>query len=154
MKRVGIQLLVLIFALTQLKAQECKAHRAEWQNSCQIMMFTPEEELFDGLAHRAAGVFGEYFDVSAAAGHMDLTRMPDDSSITVQQPRDVLLQMDIDTLRGMASSVLGYDISGLTKKTTLHFGQSEDIYVTRKNIFRIVLRYGMFFVPLRRGLAK
>lgn len=144
MKRIGIQLLVLIFALTQLKAQECKAPMAEWQNACKILMFTPGEELFDGLIHPAAGLFEEYFDVSAAADeHRDYIRMLEANGITVLQLRDVLQQIDIETLREMASSVLKYDISGLTEKDAAEYGEAykETIIgkMSRQDLIRIML---------------
>ena len=36
---------------------------AEWDKAGEILMHTPWEELFDGVAHPAAGLFEGYFDV-------------------------------------------------------------------------------------------
>lgn len=135
---------MLLLTFATLNAQECHAPMAEWQNACQILMFTPGSELFDGLIHPAAGLFEEYFDADAAAmEHRNYIRMLEANGITVTNIRDVLLQIDIDTLREMAYSVLTYDTEGLSKKDAEQYGEAYKRTIigkmSRQDLSRVLL---------------
>ena len=75
-------------------------------------MHTPWEELFDGVAHPAAGLFEDYFDVDEAAReHRNYAKMLEKNGIRVHFVTDVLYETGIDTLRMLAANGLQYDIS-------------------------------------------
>lgn len=75
-------------------------------------MHTPWEELFDGVAHPAAGLFEDYFDVDEAAReHRNYAKMLEKNGIRVRFVTDVLYETGIDTLRMLAAEGLRYDIS-------------------------------------------
>ena len=75
-------------------------------------MHTPWEELFDGVAHPAAGLFEDYFDVDdAAREHRNYAKMLEKNGIRVHFVTDVLYETGIDTLRMLAAKGLRYDIS-------------------------------------------
>ena len=64
---------------------------AEWDKAGEILMHTPWEELFDGVAHPAAGLFEGYFDVDEAAKeHRNYARMLQRNGIHVHFVTDVL----------------------------------------------------------------
>lgn len=135
---------MLTLTLATLYAQECKAPMAEWQNACKMLMFTPGEELFDGLIHPVAGLFEEYFDADAAAmEHRNYMRMLEANGIKVTNLRDVLREMDLDTLREMAFSVLKYDTKGLSKKDAEEYGddykRSTIKKMSRQDLVRVLL---------------
>ena len=86
--------------------------RAEWNKAGEILMHTPWEELFDGVAHPAAGLFEDYFDVDdAAREHRNYAKMLEKNGIRVHFVTDVLYETGIDTLRMLAAEGLRYDIS-------------------------------------------
>ena len=41
--------------------------QAEWSKAGDILMYTPGQELFNGVIHPSAGLFEDYFDVDKAA---------------------------------------------------------------------------------------
>lgn len=87
---------------------------AEWDKAGEILMHTPWEELFDGVAHPAAGLFEHYFDVDQAAEeHRHYARMLQKNGIQVHFVTDILNETGIDTLRLLAANGLTYDISDL-----------------------------------------
>ena len=61
-------LLLLSFIVTTsiaaLAQQNLTFPNTEWDNAKAILMHTPGEELFDGVAHPYAGLFEYYFDVT------------------------------------------------------------------------------------------
>jgi len=88
---------------------------AEWAKAGEILMHTPWEELFDGVAHPAAGLFEGYFDVDEAAReHRNYAHMLQKNGIHVYFLTDVLYATGIDTLRKLAADGLTYDISDLS----------------------------------------
>lgn len=144
MKKAKYLLVLLSLAALSLHAQECKSPVAEWNNACQIVMFTPGEELFDGLIHPAAGLFEEYFDADAAAAeHRNYIKMLKANGITVFNIKEVLQQIGLDTLRAMAAEVLEYDITNLSAKDAAEYGleykKSIISKMSRQDLARILL---------------
>ena len=85
---------------------------AEWDKAGEILMHTPWEELFDGVAHPSAGLFEDYFDVDEAAKeHRNYAHMLEKNGIRVHFVADVLSEIGLDTLRQLAANGLQYDIS-------------------------------------------
>lgn len=91
---------------------------AEWDSARVVLMHTPGEELFCGVANPAAGLFENYFDVDQAArehhGYMDVLRR---SGARVIELTDVLRQLPRQELEAAASAALAYDGSRLTGLT-------------------------------------
>lgn len=144
MKRLKTLLIVAVVAMATAGAQECISPVAEWNKACSILMFTPGEELFDGLIHPAAGLFEEYFDADAAAAeHRNYIKMLEANGITVMNIKEVLSEIGIDTLRKMAAEVLTYDIAGLSKKDAEEYGENYKMSMiekmSRQDLARILL---------------
>lgn len=143
MKRITLTVLLFCSAL-MVSAQDCKSPRAEWDNACSILMFTPGDELFDGMIHPAAALFEEYFDADKAADeHRDYIRKLEANGIKVYNVKQVLQEIGIDTLRTMAAQVLKYDISALAPKDTAEYGQNYRMRIinqmSRLDLTRILL---------------
>lgn len=110
---------LIILALAALSFVACSRQQArmdypqaEWDKAGEILMHTPWEELFDGVAHPAAGLFEDYFDVDEAAReHRNYAKMLEKNGIRVHFVTDVLYETGIDTLRMLAAEGLRYDIS-------------------------------------------
>ena len=110
---------LIILALAALSFVACSRQQArmdypqaEWDKAGEILMHTPWEELFDGVAHPAAGLFEDYFDVDEAAReHRNYAKMLERNGIRVRFVTDVLYETGIDTLRMLAAEGLRYDIS-------------------------------------------
>lgn len=123
MRKVCVFLCLLSIALF-MNAQQCMSPRAEWDKACGILMFTPGDELFDGMIHPAAALFEEYFDADKAAEeHRGYISKLQANGIKIFNVRDVLQEIGIDTLRQMASEVLTYDVKALSPKDTAEYGQ-------------------------------
>ena len=143
MKQITTIIVILCLAfITQ--AQNCISPRAEWNNACSILMFTPGDELFNGLIHPGAALFEEYFDADAAADeHRNYIQKLEANGIKIFNVKSVLEEIGIDTLRNMATEVLKYDISGLAAKDTAEFGQNYRLKIlnqmSRKDLVRILL---------------
>ena len=88
--------------------------QAEWDYAKAILMHTPGEELFDGVAHPYAGLFEYYFDVDKAAkehqGYMDALER---NGIEVYTVHELLGQVPMEKLRDCARQALTYDTSAL-----------------------------------------
>ena len=86
--------------------------QAEWSRAGDILMHTPGQELFNGVIHPSAGLFEDYFDVDKAAeehrGYIEMLRK---NGIRVHSVTDILDEVGIDSLRGLAEKVLVYDIN-------------------------------------------
>lgn len=83
---------------------------AEYDPAQLILMHQPGDELFDGVIHPAAALYEHYFNVEAAsAEHLGYQEMLRKNGITVLTVHDVLMDVDIETLRQMAEKVLMYD---------------------------------------------
>ncbi len=82
---------------------------AEYDKAEVILMHTPGEELFDGVAHPAAGLFENYFNVEKAAeehrGYIATLRK---NGATVYTVADILNTIDKDTLQMLALNSLRY----------------------------------------------
>ena len=116
---------------------------AEWDKAGEILMHTPWEELFDGVAHPAAGLFEGYFDVDEAAKeHRNYARMLQRNGIHVHFVTDVLYDTGIDTLRLLAAKGLNYDISDLPNAdpdTNENYKQSIIRQMSRLDLMRCIL---------------
>ena len=81
--------------------------KAEWDSAKLILMHTPGQELFDGVIHPAAGLFEDYFDVDKAADeHRSYIGMLRENGIRVLTVDGILNEIDIDSLRTLASELL------------------------------------------------
>lgn len=84
--------------------------RAEWDSVGTVLMHTPGGELFDGVAHPAAALFENYFDVDRAAaehrGYMSVLRS---AGAHVIELTDVLSQLPRPELEAAAADALTYD---------------------------------------------
>lgn len=88
--------------------------QAEWSKAGDILMHTPGQELFNGVIHPSAGLFEDYFDVDkAAAKHRGYRSMHEKNGIRVHTVLDILNEVGIDSLRGLAEKLLVYDISSI-----------------------------------------
>ena len=88
--------------------------QAEWSKAGDILMYTPGQELFNGVIHPSAGLFEDYFDVDKAAEeHRGYIRMLEANGIRVHQVSDILKEVGLDSLRALAEKVLVYDISSI-----------------------------------------
>ena len=88
--------------------------QAEWSVAGDILMHTPGQELFLGVAHPLAGLFEDYFDVEKAAEeHRGYIRMLENNGIRVHTIPGILEEVGIDSLQQLASDVLVYDTSAL-----------------------------------------
>ena len=88
--------------------------QAEWSKAGDILMYTPGQELFNGVIHPSAGLFEDYFDVDKAAEeHRGYIRMLEANGIRVHTIYDILEEVGIDSLRVLAGKVLVYDISSI-----------------------------------------
>ncbi len=119
-------LLAITFCLSSsVWAQTPSFPKAEWNPGKVILMHTPGEELFDGVIHPTAGLFEHYFDVqSAAKEHQGYISMLEHNGIKVYRVADILNQMNIDTLRCLASQTLAYDISQVNPADTASCGET------------------------------
>ena len=88
--------------------------QAEWSKAGDILMYTPGQELFNGVIHPSAGLFEDYFDVDKAAEeHRGYMRMLEANGIRVHKVFDILKEVGVDSLRALAEKVLVYDISSI-----------------------------------------
>ena len=70
--------------------------------------------LFDGVIHPAAGLFEDYFDVDKAADeHRSYIGMLRENGIRVLTVDGILNEIDIDSLRTLASELLKYDVDDI-----------------------------------------
>lgn len=111
-------LLLLSFIVTTsiaaLAQQNLTFPNTEWDNAKAILMHTPGEELFDGVAHPYAGLFEYYFDVDKAAEeHRGYIEALEKNGITVYTVRELLNQVPMEKLREFARETLTYDISNM-----------------------------------------
>ena len=88
--------------------------QAEWSKACHILMHTPGQELFNGVIHPSAGLFEDYFDVDKAAQeHKGYISMLEANGIRVHTVSEILNEVELDSLRILASNVMIYDISNI-----------------------------------------
>lgn len=118
-------LAVALFLTPSVWAQTPSYPKAEWNPAKVILMHTPGDELFDGVIHPTAGLFEHYFDVdSAAKEHQGYISMLERNGIKVYRVADILNQMDMDTLRSLASQTLTYDVSQVNAADTAACGEA------------------------------
>jgi len=112
MKKLMTIALVATMLAACSRQQPCMDYPlAEWDKAGEILMHTPWEELFDGVAHPAAGLFEGYFDVDEAAReHRNYAHLLEKNGIHVHFVTDILSETGIDTLRMLAAKGLQYDI--------------------------------------------
>ena len=117
--------------------------QAEWDYAKAILMHTPGEELFDGVAHPYAGLFEYYFDVDKAAeehqGYMDALER---NGIAVYTVHELLGQVPMEKLRDCARRALTYDTSALPDSATAEneaYRQSIIGQMSRANLIRCIL---------------
>lgn len=142
-----ISAILSIFALSivSVAAQNISFPQAEYTRAHEILMYTPGEELFDGVLHPAAGLYDDYFDIDAAAReHQGYISMLEKNGIKVHNVRDVLMQMNRPALVTLASQYLIYDASNLTH----HSAEQVETYrqqvlgkMTRADLVRVILRH-------------
>ena len=118
MKRTKMWIVtMLVMCSMGLQAQEMAEMvypQAEWSKAGDILMYTPGQELFNGVIHPLAGLFEDYFDVDKAAEeHKGYISMLEKNSIHVHTVLGILNEVDIDSLRMLAQKVLIYDISNI-----------------------------------------
>ena len=118
MKKI-INLIFTMLAMCSMGVQgqektEMVYPQAEWSKAGDILMYTPGQELFNGVIHPSAGLFEDYFDVDKAAEeHRGYIRMLEANGIRVHTIYDILEEVGIDSLRVLAGKVLVYDISSI-----------------------------------------
>ncbi len=135
---------VTLFLTPSVWAQTPSYPKAEWNSAKVILMHTPGEELFDGVIHPTAGLFEHYFDVqSAAKEHQGYISMLERNNIKVYRVEDILNEMNIDTLRCLASQTLIYDVSKVNPTDTSSCGETYRKQMlqqmTRADLIRCVL---------------
>ena len=105
---------IITTSITALAQQDLTFPNTEWDNAKAILMHTPGEELFDGVAHPYAGLFEYYFDVDKAAEeHRGYIEALEKNGIEVYTVRELLNQVPIEKLREFALETLTYDISNM-----------------------------------------
>ena len=118
MKKI-INLIFTMLAMCSMGVQgqektEMVYPQAELSKAGDILMYTPGQELFNGVIHPSAGLFEDYFDVDKAAEeHRGYIRMLEANGIRVHTIYDILEEVGIDSLRALAGKVLVYDISSI-----------------------------------------
>ena len=117
--------------------------QAEWDYAKAILMHTPGEELFDGVAHPYAGLFEYYFDVDKAAeehqGYMDALER---NGIEVYTVHELLGQVPMEKLRDCARRALTYDTSALPDSAAAEneaYRQSIIGQMSRADLIRCIL---------------
>ena len=137
---------MLVVCSMGVQAQETKEMvypQAEWSKAGDILMHTPEQELFNGVIHPSAGLFEDYFDVDQAAEeHRGYMSMLEANGIRVHIVIGILNEVDIDRLRVLADKVLKYDISSIPDEDateTENYRQYVLSRMSRNDLIRCIL---------------
>ena len=137
---------MLVVCSMGVQAQETKEMvypQAEWSKAGDILMHTPEQELFNGVIHPSAGLFEDYFDVDQAAEeHRGYMSMLEANGIRVHTVIGILNEVDIDRLRVLADKVLKYDISSIPDEDateTENYRQYVLSRMSRNDLIRCIL---------------
>lgn len=137
---------ILMFCGHTIQAQDAPEMvypQAEWSKAGDILMHTPGQELFNGVIHPMAGLFEDYFDVDkAAAEHNGYIEMLKKNGIRVHRVSDILMQVDIEKLRALASKLLIYDISSIPNESEVFTEEyHEDVIskMSRQDLIRCIL---------------
>lgn len=117
--------------------------KAEWFKAGDILMHTPGQELFNGIIHPSAGLFEDYFDVEKAAEeHRGYISMLQKNGIRVHTVKSILDEVNIDSLRMLASRLLTYDISNIPDEDaekTEAYRQEVLLKMSRSDLIRCIL---------------
>lgn len=123
-------------------AQESVSPVAEFTKARVILMHTPGQELYDGVIHPAAALYEHYFDADAAAEeHRGYIKMLKNNGIEVHTVEEVLLSMDIEKLRKLATPYLVYDASSTssTAEEIEAYRQMVLQKMSKKDLYRTIL---------------
>lgn len=116
---------------------------AEWDKAGVILMHTPGYELFNGVIHPLAGLFEDYFDVDKAGGeHRGFIHMLEKNGISVHTVGEILNEVEIESLRVIADSVLKYDVSAIEdadEEATEAYRQEVLSKMSRSDLIRCIL---------------
>ncbi|MBQ4508772.1 MAG: sodium-dependent transporter [Paludibacteraceae bacterium] len=100
---------------------------AEYKQAEVVLMHTPGSELFDGVAHPAAGLFEGWFDVDKAADeHRGYIATLRKNGCEVYTVRDILASMGKDSLEALAMRSLTYEPEDLQYKMEVINQMSKD----------------------------
>ncbi len=126
------------------QTQTANYPHAEWDKALSILMYTPGEELFNGVIHPTAGLFEHYFDVEEAANeHRNYMLMLRNNGIKVYNVADILNEMEMGSLRTLAAETLVYDVTDVNPKDTASCGQQHKQHIlqqmTRNDLIRCLL---------------
>ena len=147
MKRMKFSIFAMLAMLSmEVQAQETAEMvypQAEWSKAGNILMYTPGQELFNGVIHPSAGLFENYFDVDKAAEeHRGYMRMLEANGIHVHKVFDILKEVGLDSLRQLAQKVLIYDISSIPDEDateTENYRQKVLNKMSRNDLIRCIL---------------
>ncbi len=135
---------MLVFA-QEMSAQEISYPVAEFTKAKSILMYTPGEELFDGIIHPAAGLYDDYFDVDMAAeehlGYIEKLRAND---IEVLRVQDILQEVDKDKLIALADGCLKYDgtaLKSITPDSLENYRQKVLHKMSKKDLIRCIINH-------------
>ena len=140
------KLLFFLFALLSLglSAQTFSYPAAEFTRARQILMFTPGDELFDGVIHPAAALYENYFDVDEAAKeHLNYIEMLRNNGIEVLRVQDVLQDMSIRDLRTLADPAFVYDaenVTSISQDSVSWYHYDILTAMSRSDLIRCILR--------------
>lgn len=118
--------------------------KAEYDVACKILMYTPEDELFDGVVHYDAALYDDYFEVDAAKSeHEGYIRMLRANGIEVVTVKDVLLSMPHEKLQALADPYLTYDASATsqTPAQTELYRQHVLAKMSNADLVRVLMRH-------------
>lgn len=116
--------------------------RAEYHNAVSILMYTPGQELLDGVIHPAAGLYEKYFDIDKAAEeHRNYISMLRKNGCTVYTVTETLLEMPREKLILLASKALVYDISNvsITEKEAEDYKQEVLMSMSNSDLVRVII---------------
>lgn len=144
MKHTLIVLAMTLFCNIGL-AQQIAFPQAEYTAARQILMYTPGEELFDGVVHPDAALFDAYFDVDAAAReHKNYIKMLRDNGIEVFNVEEVLEGMPHAELQRLATPHLKYDISRIESADAAQverYRLETLAKMSNRDLVRVILRH-------------
>ena len=147
MERIKILIFTMLAMCSMgVRAQETAEMvfpQAEWSKAGDILMYTPGQELFNGVIHPLAGLFEDYFDVDKAAQeHLGYISMLRANGIRVHTVVGILNEVGLDSLRQLAQRVLIYDISNIPDEDateTENYRQSVLHKMSRNDLIRCIL---------------
>ena len=144
MKKFIFTLMLLLSVMASAQENNKLAYpKAEWLKAGDILMHTPGQELFNGVIHPSAGLFEDYFDVEKAAEeHRGYISMLQKNGIRVHTVKSILDEVNIDSLRILASRLLTYDTSNIPdedEEKTEAYRQEVLQKMSRSDLIRCIL---------------